>query len=236
MSQPIRASSGELARRHAREYLRQAILLGELAPGQRLLEPEFAERLTVTRNSVRAALLDLAAQGLVERVLNQGARVKVITVKEAVAITECRMALEGLCAARAATAATAAQIDELDDMNARMAAAVTDGDLVSYTELNRQMHGQWISLAGPHPSGDLLARLNAQLIRHHFQLALRPGRPQQSLREHQAVIDGIRARDPRAAETAARAHIAGVIQSLRDSAQPTAPTPPSSPSEKEIRP
>src|SRR5690348_189599 len=73
-----------------------------MAPGQRLVEEELAGTLGVTRASLRAALFDLTAEGLVERIPNRGARVRTISVDEAVAIIECRMVLEGLCAAKAA--------------------------------------------------------------------------------------------------------------------------------------
>ena len=58
--------------------------------------------LAVTRASLRAALFNLTAEGLVERIPNRGARVRGVAIDEAVAITEYRMALEGLCAAKAA--------------------------------------------------------------------------------------------------------------------------------------
>src|SRR5919201_5939750 len=91
--------AGEAARTHAFAALRQAILSGDVAPGQRLVEEELAGTLGVTRASLRAALFDLAAEGLVERIPNRGARVRPVTLDEAVAITECRMAPQGLCAA-----------------------------------------------------------------------------------------------------------------------------------------
>ena len=94
--------AGEQARAHAFATLRQAILSGDLAPGRRLVEEELAGTLGVTRQSLRSALLDLTAEGLVERIPNRGARVRVVSTAEAVAITECRMALEALCAAKAA--------------------------------------------------------------------------------------------------------------------------------------
>jgi DNA-binding FadR family transcriptional regulator len=52
-------------------------------------------------------------------------------------------------------------------------------------------------------------------VRHRFRLALRAGRPQVSLPEHQAIIDAIAARDPAAAEAAARSHLASVIDALQ---------------------
>ncbi|WP_263008783.1 FCD domain-containing protein [Nonomuraea phyllanthi] len=69
-------------------------------------------------------------------------------------------------------------------------------------------------ISGQRPAVELLERLNAQLVRHRFQLALRPGRPQRSLGEHLALIEAIRARDPEAAQAAAHAHLAGVIDAL----------------------
>ncbi|MGY0020317.1 GntR family transcriptional regulator [Streptomyces sp. cg35] len=215
MPKEARPGSGEQAKQYALERLRQAILRGEMAPAQRLVENELAEQYDVTRASIRAALLDLAAEGLVERIRNRGSRVRVVTVEEAVEITECRMVLEGLCAAKAAKDATDAQLDELTDLGKAMSKAVADGDPISYSELNHDLHARIRDISGQHTAVGLLERLNAQLVRHRFQLALRPGRPQQSLSEHLAVIEAIRARDPQAAETAVRAHLRSVIDALR---------------------
>lgn len=215
MPKDARPGSGEQAKQYALDRLRQAIARGEMAPAQRLVENELAEQYDVTRASIRAALLDLAAEGLVERVRNRGSRVRVVTVEEAVEITECRMALEGLCAAKAARDATDAQLDELTALGEAMSKAVADGDPLSYSDLNHDLHARIREISGQHTALGLLERLNAQLVRHRFQLALRPGRPQQSLSEHLAMIEAIRARDPEAAERAVRAHLGSVIDALR---------------------
>jgi DNA-binding GntR family transcriptional regulator len=216
MPKEARPGSGEQAKQYALEQLRQAILRGEMAPAQRLVENELAEQYGVTRASMRAALLDLTSEGLVERIRNRGSRVRVVTVQEAVEITECRMVLEGLCAAKAAEVATDAQLDELTGLGRAMSKAVAGGDPVTYSELNHDLHALIRDISGQHTAVGLLERLNAQLVRHRFQLALRPGRPQQSLSEHLAVIEAIRARDPQAAEAAVRAHLSSVIDALRD--------------------
>ena len=78
------------------------ILRGHLAPGQRLVEGDLADRLGVTRGSVRLALLTLTDEGLVERVHHRGASVRQVPLAEALEITDVRMVLEGLCAAKAA--------------------------------------------------------------------------------------------------------------------------------------
>ena len=216
MPKEARPSTGEQAKQHALAQLRQAILHGEMAPAQRLVENELAEQFGVTRASIRAALIDLEAQGLVERIRNRGSRVRVVTVEEAVAITECRMVLEGLCATKAATLASDEQLAELTELGTAMTKAVADGEPMTYSELNQQLHTKVREFSGQRTAEDLLERLNAQLVRHRFQLALRPGRPQHSLSEHLAMIEAIRARDPQAAEKAVRAHLTSVIEALRD--------------------
>ncbi|MEV0227366.1 GntR family transcriptional regulator [Streptomyces sp. NPDC050704] len=216
MPNDARPSTGEQARQHALVQLRQAILRGEMAPAQRLVENELAEQFGVTRASVRAALIELESEGLVERILNRGSRVRVVTVDEAVAITECRMVLEGLCAAKAAVAASDDQLTELLDLGAAMSKAVADGEPVTYSDLNHELHARIRQFSGQQTAVGLLERLNGQLVRHRFQLALRPGRPQKSLGEHLALIEAIRARDPQAAEATVRAHLAGVIDALRE--------------------
>ncbi|GAA3834662.1 GntR family transcriptional regulator [Streptomyces phyllanthi] len=216
MPNEARPGTGEQAKQLALAKLRQAILQGEMAPAQRLVENELAEQFGVTRASVRAALIDLASEGLVERIPNRGSRVRVVTVEEAVAITECRMVLEGLCAAKAAVEASEEQLERLTGLGEAMSKAVADGEPVTYSELNRELHDRILEFSGQQVAVGLLDRLNAQLVKHRFRLALRPGRPQQSLSQHLAIIEAISARDPQAAEAAARAHLVSVIDALRD--------------------
>ena len=196
------------------ERLREAILGGDMAPGQRLVEEELAGMLAVTRASLRAALFDLTAEGLVERIPNRGARVRVITLDEAVAITECRMALEGLCAAKAAERITDVQAGRLRQLGEELERSVADGELLKYSALNHELHRLVREMSGQAVAAALLARLNGQLVRHQFQLSLRPGRPQASLPEHLAIISAITERRPAEAEEAARRHLRSVISAL----------------------
>jgi DNA-binding GntR family transcriptional regulator len=212
------ALSGEPGRQLASEKLRRAILAGDMAPGQRLVEEELAAFLHVTRASVRAALIGLTAAGLVERIPNRGARVRVVTLDEAIAITECRMALEGLCARKAAERVTPEQAAALRELGERMSDAVTSGEPVKYSALNRALHQQVIEISGQTVAAGLLARLNGQFVRHQFQLSLTPGRPQQSLPEHLAIIEAIAARRPDDAEHATRHHLNSVVTALREDA------------------
>jgi len=211
-----RRLAGAAGRRLAAERLRRAILGGDMAPGQRLVEEELAGTLGVTRASLRAALFDLGAEGLVERIPNRGARVRPVTLDEAVAITECRMALEGLCAAKAAERVTEPEAERLRQIAGQMERSVADGEPLKYSALNHELHRLVREISGQTVAAGLLERLNGQLVRHQFQLSLRPGRPQASLPEHLAIIAAIVGRRPAEAEEAARRHLRSVIAALLD--------------------
>ncbi|HZD00033.1 MAG TPA: GntR family transcriptional regulator [Actinomycetes bacterium] len=199
--------------------VRGAILRGEVVPGQRLVEADLVEEFGVTRASVRTALAGLAAEGLVERVQNRGARVRVVTLDEAVAISECRMVLEGLCAARAAQRASRADVRELVTLRKRMRAAVARGELLTYSDLNHHLHQRVLTIAAQPVAATLVDRLHGQIVRHQFRLALQPGRPRVSLPEHERIVDAIAAADPVAAEDAMRRHLASVVDALRATAR-----------------
>ncbi|MGI5169090.1 GntR family transcriptional regulator [Spirillospora sp. CA-253888] len=199
--------------------LREAILDGEFVPGQRLIEGDLTERFAASRAAVRAALLELAGEGLIERVQNRGARVRAVSLEEAVEICELRMVVEGLCAAKAAERITGPEIEELRALGAEMGEAVAAGDVLGYSRLNKRLHERVQEIGAQRTAALVLERLRAQNVRHQFRLAMHPGRPAVSLPEHRAIIDAVCARDPEAAERAARDHLRSVIRTLRQVAQ-----------------
>jgi DNA-binding GntR family transcriptional regulator len=198
------------------ERIRAAILAGDFAPGQRLVEAELSAMFMASRGAVRAALIDLTHAGLVERIANVGARVRVVSVEEAIAITEVRMVVEGLCAAKAADRITDLEAAGLRELARRMSDAVRGGEMMAYSQLNTTLHDRIREIAGQPVAAEVLDNLSARNVRHQFRLALRPGRPQVSLPEHLAIIDEVCSRSPEAAERAARRHVASVIESLRE--------------------
>jgi DNA-binding GntR family transcriptional regulator len=196
------------------DAIRAAIADGEFVPNQRLVEADLSERFGASRATVRTALVQLASEGLVERVQNRGARVRAVSLAEAIEITEVRMALEGLCAAKAAERLTDDDRGRLRDIGEAMRAAVASGDLLGYSELNRRLHSLVLALAGQATAGAILERLRGQSVRHQFQLAMHPGRPAVSLPQHLEIIEAICAGDAEAAEAAMRRHIRSVIDTL----------------------
>lgn len=197
------------------QLIRSAILDGRFAPNQRLIEADLSESFEASRAAVRSALMNLASEGIVERLPNRGARVRAISVGEAIEIVEARMGLESLVARKAAQKRTAAQVDELNELGGEIELAVSSGDLVGYARLNQELDARLREVGGHATAAQLLERLSAQSARHQFRLAYEPGRAAQSAPEHIAIIDAVVAADADAAEAATRAHLQGIIDLLR---------------------
>lgn len=196
------------------QVIREAILDAQFAPHQRLIEADLSERYGVSRASVRTALLNLAGEGLVERLPNRGSRVRAITVDEAIEIVEVRIGLETLCARKAAENLTPADAEELRALRADIEAAIGSGDLMGYSRLNQELDRRIRDLSRHGTATQLLERLRAQSARHQFRLAFHPGRAATSAPEHVAIINAILAKDPDAAEAATRAHLSGIVEVL----------------------
>lgn len=197
------------------DALRTAILAGEFAAGQRLVEVDLCERFGCTRFAVRAAIPVLASEGLLDVQRHRGARVRVIPVAEAIEITEVRRLLEGLTAARAAERVTPAQAGELEQIIQDMREAVAAGELLRYSDTNARLHALIREIAAHGTAAGIIERLRAQLVRHQFALSLIPGRPAVSLAQHERIAAAIIAGDPAGAEAAMHEHISSVIDALR---------------------
>jgi DNA-binding GntR family transcriptional regulator len=194
--------------------LRDAIVSGEYAPNQRLIEADLSATYGASRAAVRTALLELGSEGLVDRLPNRGSRVRAIPLTEAIEILEVRMSLEGLCAAKAAENITDAEAAEFTKLRADILSA-SESDLFEYSRLNQQLDRRIREIAN-HPTAiAILERLRAQGVRHQFRLAFYPGRAAVSAPEHAAIIDAITSRNAARAEAETRAHLRSVIQALR---------------------
>ena len=207
--------TGAKGRRHVRDQIKKALQNGDLAPGQRLVEQDLADAYGASRSAVRDALVDLSAEDIVTLVPQRGARVRVISIEEAVQITECRAALERLCARKAAMSASDEQLADLRDIGDKMTAAVAAGDFDTYSGLNRRMHNLIIDASDQKVAKRQLDKLNNQMVRYQFRLSTRPGRPAESLVQHMSIIGAVLAHDPEAAAAAITAHLNSVIEQLQ---------------------
>ncbi|MEO9247349.1 GntR family transcriptional regulator [Citricoccus nitrophenolicus] len=201
------------------DRIRQAIFAGELVPNQRLVEADLAEMYGASRGHVRTALSELTVEGVVERIQNRGARVRSVPLEEALEIVEVRSALEALCAARAAQRLGEEEAQLLQRIGRDMEAAVEAGDQSAYAQGNTELHATLIRLSGQATAAATIDRLRAQAVRFQYRLFAQPGRSQQSLPEHLAIIEAVCAREPEAAASAMREHLMSVGSAIEASAR-----------------
>ena len=201
------------------DQLRDEILEGVFRPGERLIELNLGERYGVGRAGVRAALLELDSEGLVDREANRGATVRRISLEEAIEIAEVRGMLEGLIARHAAANATADERAELQTIVSDMRDAVGAGDQLAYSKLNVVLHRRLREISRHDIADGLVANLRNRAAHHQYRLALMPGRSEVSLPQHEAIVDAVAAGDSDRAEEAMHQHLASVADVLRQWAE-----------------
>jgi DNA-binding GntR family transcriptional regulator len=185
--------------------LRQAILSGDYAPGAALFENQLAEKLGMSRTPVREALQTLSRDGFVEIVPNRGYFIPRLSVDDVRELYELRENLEGLAARCAALRATDADIDELDHLFQQYESAA---HWEAWVRLGTEFHEKLVALANNKRLAGMLDSLQAQISMTR-QSALRhvKGRRDEAVREHRAILDAMRRRDPDEAERQTRAHV-----------------------------
>jgi DNA-binding GntR family transcriptional regulator len=199
------------------DVLRAAIVAGRLLPNERLVEADLTRRLGVGRSAVRTALARLEHEGLVELEPHRGARVRLVSVPEAIEILQARAALEGLAAGRAAQNATDTDVADLRQILADMRRLLDAGDLLKASDTNAALHRRVLEIAGHATANRLIDALRSQLVRFTYRTILVPGRSERSFSEHTAIVDAIAAHDGAAAERAMRRHLSHVEDALRSS-------------------
>ena len=122
----------------AYEKLFHAIEIGEIGPGERLLEIELAKRFGVSRTPIREAIRKLESEGIIQHLPRVGAVVRQLGQPEIVELYEMRIVLEATAAEMAAQHASSAELETLDALNSDMLGASDDPNTVA--QINRQFH------------------------------------------------------------------------------------------------
>lgn len=177
------------------DRLRDLILQGSLAPGERLNERVLTERLGISRTPIREAFKLLAAEGLVELLPHRGAIVAPLNaarLRETLAVLG---ALETLIGELVCTHATDEAIAEIRALHFEMRAAHARRDLTAYFHLNQAIHLRLAEAAGNAVLAQTYRQLNANVRRVRYMANLSPQRWDAAVREHDAILDCLTARD-----------------------------------------
>ena len=189
----------------AARFIRDQILAGEVRPGQKIDQEAVASALGISRLPVREALIVLEADGLVENIPRRGAFVSRLAPSDIHDHYEAYGVLSGLAASRAATLMDGEALDRLQRIADRM--SQTD-DPREQDQLNYEFHREINRAGQSRRLVAVLRTLSASMPTHFFEFnsEFRP----QAEKEHQEILDALRARDGRVAADGVASHFRNV--------------------------
>lgn len=196
------------------DYLRNAILSGDLKPGERLMEISLAEQLGVSRTPVREAIRKLELENFVEMIPRKGAYVAQLKAKDILDILEIRALFDGYAAAAAAEKMSEDEVKALSATLDKFNKAVTKGDKQAMIDTDNRFHDQLIQSTKNRKLIEIVSGLQDQFQRFriiYFNEFDNYGDMQNS---HQELYEAISRRDTRAARERAEKHIKIVEHSV----------------------
>jgi DNA-binding GntR family transcriptional regulator len=195
-----------------RELLEEAILDGELKPGERLRAEALAQRFGTSRTPIREALLQLEGQGLVEVEPNRGAVVRAFDREDLLDLYNVRALLEPAAAALAATRIDAGSLDRLITLCEGAETARVEQQIDGNEEFHRI-----IGEAAGSPRLAVAMRAASGIPRtFRYRFWQSEAQRTESLVCHRRIVAAFRARDPQLAEAAMRMHILGAVSFLEE--------------------
>ncbi|HVG48313.1 MAG TPA: GntR family transcriptional regulator [Rubellimicrobium sp.] len=213
MLRPLDAFAGSLSQR-VYASLKEAILGLSLKPGAILRKGEVCEALGVSRSPVSEAVARLASEALVDVVPQAGTFVARLSMDEVREGAFLREALELAAAEEVAQGVTEEQLVELRRNLRLQAGLVQDGDFGGFYEADARFHELIMSFTGHRRLPGLSRTAWVHVDRARRLLLPEPGRVQETLEEHRAILDAFEARDPEAARGATRTHLRQVVSRL----------------------
>ena len=187
--------------------LRQAILTGELKPGERLMEIHLADRLGVSRTPIREAIRKLELEGLVTMIPRRGAEVAQITEKSMKDVLEVLRALDALCAELACDRITDEELENLRLACDAFETAVKTKDAKKIAQADVALHDIIVRATGNQRLIQLVNNLSEQMYRYRFEYIKDSSQHQNLIDEHRIIYQSIVCKDKKTAADAARTHI-----------------------------
>jgi len=194
-------------RAQVEDKIRQAIAAGVFRPGQRLVERELCETLGVGRTSVREALRQLEAEGLITVAPHRGPIVTTMSIEDAEQLYALRALLEGYAGRRCAELSDDVFKAKLDSAVEELAKVAASGDSSALIGTKEVFYSLLLSGSGNKYVGQALTALHNRVNMLRFTSMTQPGRLPNSIAEIREIAAAIRAGDPDRAEAACRHHI-----------------------------
>ena len=191
--------------------LREAILRGDLVPGERLMELQLASKLGVSRTPIREAIRMLEQEGLAITIPRKGAIVAGMTEKDMQDVLEIREALEELSVQVACDKITEEEIAELQKNMKNFEHSLKRGDLKKMAQADVEFHDVIYRATDNPKLISMLNNLREQMYRYRVEYLKNPQNHEQLLKEHEAIYKGIVEKDKDAVTEMIRKHISNQV-------------------------
>ena len=187
--------------------LRQAILKGELEPGERLMEIQLAERLGVGRTPIREAIRKLELEGLVLMIPRKGAEVAKISARSLRDVLEVRRALEELAIELACQRMSEEDVGNLQKAREDFKKAIAEGDAMKIAETDEHYHDVIYEGTQNAKLIQMLNNLREQMYRYRLEYIKDEDKRKILVLEHEKILKTVRERKVAEAKEAVREHI-----------------------------
>lgn len=196
--------------------LREAILRGELKPGERLMEIRLANKLGVSRTPIREAIRKLELEGLVLMIPRKGAEVAQITEKSLRDVLEVRRALEDLAVQLACLRMSLQTLEDLKAAAKAFEEILGDEDITAVAEADVKFHDVIYMATNNQRLISLLNNLREQMYRYRVEYLKKKECHKQLLWEHQEIIRAIEEGEIDVATQVTKQHIDNQVEAVSD--------------------
>ena len=177
------------------EILKDAIISGDMLPGERIVESTYAKQYNISRTPIREALRKLEQDGLVECEARKGVVVRSLEEEDIQEIYVIRQTLEELALRYAIKNVTDEDIETLYAILDETAKSVAEGDVGKASKNSRQVHVYFYQLSGLSRLQSLVGSLDEYMDRFSFMTLSDHDRQEQSAKEHRLMIDALKERN-----------------------------------------
>ena len=182
------------------ETIRDAILKGTLKPGEKVAEPELAERFGISRTPIREAFRQLESEGYLTVIPRKGAVVAALSERDVQEFYAIKSILEGYAAALAARNLTDKELERLETVNRKLRSLGEEGDVRSFYRVHNEFHEIFLKAADNTKLYELIHQLGMKFNRLRMASLSVKGRMEISVDEHEKLLDAFRRKDAAMAE------------------------------------
>lgn len=190
------------------EELKRQILVGEIAPGTRMMEVDLAEEMGVSRTPVREAIRKLEKEGLVTIEPRRGAYASDISIKDILDVLEVRQNLEGMAASLAARKVTEEEKQDFIRANAAYKAAILSGNTDEIIKNDEHFHQLIVNYSDNKTLTQLLSQVQELALRFRYIYYDDFSRYERMPKEHEEIEEAILSGDIEKAKVVAEEHVA----------------------------